>query len=189
MWSAYAGNRVKNNMQFIISMYRLKLSGFMNKNLKTALNETEGSIQAMSATHEMLYDQNDLENIDSKKYLENLSERLSRSFDTSNIKIDLNIDTSLDIEKSIFIGIILNELFTNSFKYAFLDNKGKIDISLKKTEGEFELIYKDNGIGFEKENIKDSFGIKLIETLVIDELKGQIKLDSSSGTFYKILWR
>ncbi len=181
-------HRVKNNMQFIIAMYRLKFSKFITDKIKNALNETEGAVQSMSAIHEMLYEQNDLEKIDSKEYFENLVQKVSQSYDTKNIKINLDIQTTLDINKSIYIGIILNELFTNSFKYAFETKQGKIDIILKKIDGKYSFIYRDNGCGFSQEKNKKSFGLKLIVNLVKNELKGSLDINSSNQTQYTILF-
>lgn len=182
-------HRVKNNMQFIISMYRLKLSKFLNPELKTALSETEGSIQAISDIHEMLYAQNNLQTIDTKQYFNTLIQRLSKIYDTLNIKIELDIHTSLELKKSETLGIILNELFTNTFKYAFEDNKGFIKISLKRSKNKYTLIYSDNGKGFDPQKNKNSFGLRLIKNLVKDELKGEMLCDSSKGASYTIIWQ
>jgi two-component sensor histidine kinase len=181
-------HRVKNNMQFIISMYRLKLSKLMDKKLSSILNEIELTIQAMSATHEMLYAKSDLEKIDTKEYFESLITRISKSFNLKEIKIKTDIDTKLGIDQSIALGIILNELITNSLKYAFADRKGEIDISLKTFDKKYELTYKDNGVGFDKEDTKKSFGLRLINNLVRDELKGSLEVDGSKGSFFKIVF-
>jgi len=179
-------HRVKNNMQFIISMYRLKLSKTMDEKLSSILNEIELTIQAMSATHEMLYSRNDLEQIDTKEYFSSLIKRISQSFDLKEIKIKTDIDTKLDIDKSITLGIILNELITNSLKYAFTNNKGTITINLHKEDKKYKLIYKDNGIGFDTSNHKKSFGTRIIENLIKDDLKGKITIKNQSGITYKI---
>jgi len=179
-------HRVKNNMQFIISMYRLKLSKTMDEKLSSILNEIELTIQAMSATHEMLYSKNNLEQIDTKEYFSSLIKRISQSFDLKEIKIKTDIDTKLDIDKSITLGIILNELITNYLKYAFVDNKGTISINLHKKDKKYKLIYSDNGIGFNTNNHKKSFGMRIVENLVKDDLKGKITIKNQSGITYKI---
>lgn len=181
-------HRVKNNMQFIIAMYRLKFSKFITDKIKSALNETEGAVQSMSAIHEMLYEQNDLEEIDSKEYLENLVQRVSRSYDAKNISINLNTQITLDINKSLYLGIILNELFTNSFKYAFKEGEGNIEISLKQKDGKYHFEYKDDGVGFSQETDQKTFGLKLIKNLVKDELKGKLSIDSVGQTYYSIIF-
>jgi len=180
-------HRVKNNMQFIISMYRLKLSKYTDKNLSSILNEIELTIQAMSATHEMLYTKSDLEKIDTKEYFGSLIKRISKSFDMENIDIETDIDTKLAIDKSITLGIILNELITNSLKYAFKDKKGTISISLHKENKNYKLIYNDNGIGFDTQKYKKSFGTRIIENLVKDDLKGTISIHSNKGVTYTLI--
>ncbi len=182
-------HRVKNNMQFIISMYRLKLANYSNKDISNSLKEVEGTIQAMSDTHEMLYTQKMSTHIATKEYFTTLIQRLKNSYDTSNIKIDLNVDTDLNIDNSIYIGIILNELITNSFKYAFENKDDQIFISLSKQDKNYHLVVQDNGIGFDDTQTSETFGIELVKTLVEDELKGTLELDTSNGCKYSINWK
>lgn len=178
-------HRVKNNMQFIISLYRLKLSKYMDQKLSYTLNEIELAIQAMSATHEMLYEKDDLEHIDTKEYIGELIDRISKSFDLKEIKTNLDIDIELNINESITLGIILNELITNSLKYAFV-TKGQIDIFLKQKEGIYTLVYKDDGKGFDIQSSNNTFGLRLIKNLVKDELKGTLEIKSSQGSIFTI---
>ncbi len=181
-------HRVKNNMQFIISMYRLKLAKFSNRDISDSLKEVEGTIQAMSATHEMLYSQ-EMNSIDTKDYFTTLTESLKNSYNTAKVDINLNITTDLNIDDSIYVGIILNELLTNSFKYAFENNSGEIKISLSKRNGNYELIVSDNGAGFDVEKETNTFGIELIKALVHDELNGKVTINAKSGCKYTIVWR
>lgn len=182
-------HRVKNNMQFIILMYRLKLANLTTNEIDEKLKETEGSIQAMSKTHEILYNQENLEDINTKLYFENLIDELKRSFHTKNITINQDIKTTIDTQQAIYCGIILNELITNSFKYAFVDNNAKIDISLEKKNNSYEFIISDNGIGFDyKEKSFDSFGLSFVKAMVEDELKGNITFNNNQGTNIKILF-
>lgn len=176
-------HRVKNNMQFIILMYRLKLANLTTNEIDEKLKETEGSIQAMSKTHEILYNQENLEDIDTKLYFENLIEELKRSFDTKNIKINLETFTSLGTQEAIYCGIILNELITNSFKYAFANKKGEISILLTDMDEKHQFIIKDNGIGFNYKKVSDdSFGLSFVKAMVEDELKGNIEFKNDKGT-------
>jgi len=181
-------HRVKNNMQFIISMYRLKLSKFSNKDITDSLKEVEGTIQAMSTTHEMLYTKNINTTIDTKEYFTTLIQKLQNSYDSSNIDIKLNITTDLNVKDSIYVGIILNELITNSFKYAFEGKNGQIIISLSDQNRYYHLTVQDDGIGFDDEQTNETFGIELVNTLVKDELKGTLKLDTINGSQYTIQW-
>ena len=180
-------HRVKNNMQFIILIYRLKLDKIMNPKLDQNLKEAEGTIQAMSKTYEILYQQEDLQTIDTKEYFESLILQMKQSFDTSDIHIDLNASTQLTMNQSIYSGIILNELMTNALKYAFPKNKGNIWISFKKERNKVEFTFKDDGIGFDdKTQNKDTFGLSFIEALVTDELHGHMEINSLSGVSVRV---
>ncbi len=181
-------NRVKNNMQFIISMYQLKLAKFTDKDISTSLKEVEGSIQAMSATHEMLYTQDMVSHFNTQEYFNTLIQRLETSFKANKIEIKLDVQTNLDVDDSIYIGIILNELITNSLKYAFEKNEGRINISLSKEDKLYKLIFSDNGKGFDTTLQRDTFGLELINILVENELNGKLSLDTTQGTVYNIQW-
>ena len=177
-------------MQFIIIMYRLKLANFSNPQIEQKIDEIEDIIQAMSKTHEILYNQKNLEQIDTKEYFENLIEKIEKIYQSKKIEISINIQTNIDIQTSIYLGIILNELLTNSFKYAFNKNIGKINISLEKEYSKIKLIYKDNGIGFDYEDKKDeSFGLTFIESIVKNELKGNLKFENHKGTKTTIIFQ
>jgi two-component sensor histidine kinase len=103
-----------------------------------------------------------------------------------NIKIETEIDISLPLNKSIYIGIIINELVTNSYKYAFENNKGTIFISLHKKMQEYILIIRDNGKGFIYDKEEKSLGLNLIHTLVSQQLKGKIEMLTEGMTQYTI---
>jgi two-component sensor histidine kinase len=181
-------HRVKNNMQFIISIYRLKLAKYANRDLSNSLKEVEGTIQAMSATHELLYSEELISNLDTKEYFFTLIEKLKKSYENSNIEIKLDIHANLDIDSSIYVGIILNELISNSFKYAFTHKRGEIRIFLTSKNQKHKLIVQDNGVGFSKELLNSSFGLELVKTLVEEELKGSIDSQTLQGVNHTIVW-
>ncbi len=182
-------HRVKNNMQFIILLYRLKLSNIKNEELDKKLQEIECSIQAISKTHEILYQHNELNILDTQVYFKNLLEEITNSYDTSKIKISLVVNTTLPSNQLIFCGIILNELLTNVFKYAFRDNIGTIEISLTKQENQNEFIVEDDGVGFDYEKIpNESFGLSFIENIVKDELQGSCNINVNKGTKVQIIF-
>ena len=182
-------HRVKNNMQFIILMYRLKLANVRTNLLDKRLQEIEYSIQAISNTHEILYQHNELNMLDTQIYFQNLLTEIKQSYNTSKIKIYLVVETILTTDQLIFCGIILNELLTNSFKYAFKENIGTIKISLTKQEKKNEFIIEDDGIGFDFEKkSKESFGLEFIQNIVKDELQGSCHIDVNNGTKVKIIF-
>lgn len=182
-------HRVKNNMQFIILLYRLKLADLITPKIDEKLYETEGAIQAMSKVHETLYSNENLDEIDTREYFEDLISKLKESFNISNIKINLDISSSINVDKSLYCGIILNELITNALKYAFKNNKGQIDIVLKDIRHKHLFQINDNGCGFDyDEKTHDSFGLVFVQSIVKDELDGKIDFKNNNGTKINILF-
>lgn len=181
-------HRVKNNMQFIISIYRLKLNPFISNDIDEKLKEIERIIQSMSKTHELLYGQKDITKLDTKKYITLLIDESKKIVSSNNILITQDIDDFLDINQSIFCAIILNELITNAIKHAFEDS-GTINISLRKDKGKHLLIVQDNGKGFIKKDISSNkFGLLLVQSLVEQDLKGKFSITSDKSTKIKIIF-
>lgn len=173
-------HRVKNNMQFIISLYRTKLSKLNLTSIKEELKNIEGSIQAMSKTHEMLYSKNDLYNLDTQSYFDDLINIIKKGFSQNSIIITTKIESSVDFDNLIYCGIILNELMTNSFKYAFPNHQGNITVSMYSKNNSNYLIYEDDGIGFDSKKQNNYMGLFLIKSLVKKELKGNLTIDSNN---------
>ncbi len=182
-------HRVKNNMQLIVSMYRLKLSKYSNDKLLNTLQEIERSIQAISSLHEMLYTQQNWSATSTKLYFERLVEQFQNSYAHTEIKIELTVTTNLKTEYLIDIGIIINELVTNAYKYAFSEHKGLIVIKLLKENNFYTLLIKDNGGGIDLKTAQEGFGIELVKALVDERLQGSLDIDVDKGTLFKILWK
>ena len=175
-------HRVKNNMQFIISMYRLKLSGFIGQEALEKLKEVESTIRAISKTHELLYSKNEFDYISTKDYFEELISEIKDGFTDHKVDITLDINVDLELEDAIHCGIVLNEAITNAFKYAFKDNRGFIHIKIIEVLDKKIFIIEDNGVGFDQEEFQTSFGLIMIKSLVQDELKGNLLIESKHGT-------
>jgi two-component sensor histidine kinase len=103
-----------------------------------------------------------------------------------NIEVKTDIDAVLPLRESVYIGIIINELVTNAHKYAFGKQGGKIFISLKQKENRFTLIIRDNGRGFIYDKENKSLGLKLIHSLVLQQLRGDIEMLTENLTQYSI---
>jgi len=152
---------------------------------------------SMSLVHEKLYQSKDLVRIDFKEYIMDMSKGLLQAYGADRGKIALNIDVediSLNIDSAIPCGLIINELVTNSLKYAFPDRKtGEIKIALRSTdENMIELVVGDNGIGIPEDiDIKRtrSLGLHLVTMLAENQLHGEISLDRSNGTEFKIKFK
>lgn len=182
-------HRVKNNLQFIISLYRLKLRSYLDEEGRNKLSQIEGNIYSISKIHEILYSHQNISKIDASEYLENLIKEIKRAYPKNKIKIDIHTEISLNINHAINCALIINELVTNAIKYAFDDDSGEINITYKKNEKEgFILIISDNGKGFIKEEKKNSFGLSIVERLVKDGLRGTIEFTGNNGSFYTIKW-
>lgn len=180
-------HRVKNNMQMIISLIRLQEDRVEDEKLKSILLTIQNRINAMSHLHELLYTQDNITHVHADDYFELLINDLKNGFD-SNIEIECDIQVDLDIEKAIYVGIILNELVTNAMKYAFKEDKGLIFIRLTKEDELYKLKVKDNGIGFKQSSKQNSLGMILIKRLVQKQLRGDVTFDSDNGVEVNVSW-
>lgn len=180
-------HRVKNNMQTIVSLIRLQSDEIEDEKLKDILLTTQNRIAAMGHLHELLYNQENINFIDVYEYFETLVDEVKSSYDES-INIHLDIKTKLKMEQAIYCGLMINELITNSFKYAFLNKKGNIYITLEKSNNILKLSVKDDGVGFDKNNTTFSLGLTLVNTLAINQLKGKMDIESKNGTSITISW-
>jgi len=181
-------HRVKNNMQMIVSLIRLQSNDISDIKMKNIFLTTQNRLNAMSQLHELLYQKDDVSYVNAYEYFTTLIEGLEDTY-SDNINIEYKIDTDLQTEQAISSGIILNELVTNSLKYAFDLNEGCITIYLAKNNNEYTLRVKDNGKGFDKINIPKSFGLILVETLVSSKLEGQMITNTKNGVETTIIWR
>lgn len=188
-------HRVKNNLQIISSLLDLQESYV--KDDQTAVNvlmESQNRVLSMAMIHEMLYQSEDLSSIDFSIYIRNLVFNLSGSYGIINVDSKISVeDVFLNMETSIPLGLIISELVSNSFKYAFPENKpGELNISLKNKDKHLELIIEDDGIGFPEDvdfrNIESSLGLRLVNSLV-NQLDGTIELDRSHGTKFTITFK
>ncbi|MBU0473543.1 MAG: hypothetical protein KKF62_05220 [Bacteroidetes bacterium] len=189
-------HRVKNNMQIVMSLLNLQANSIEDLVIRNAFAESNSRINAMGLIHETLYKSDNLSTIDPEEYINKLIQNTVRAFGS----IDKKIKHELEIEKMDFsldetipIALIINELLTNAYKYAFPNKKnGKIKIIFKNLEDDKILLkFSDNGIGMPSE-IKpyevESLGMQLIFDLVEGQLKGDIDLDVTNGTSYTIVF-
>lgn len=204
-------HRVKNNMQVISSLLKLQAGTLKDENLIEILKESQNRIKAMSLIHEKLYRSEDIANIDFGDYIKNLANDLFRFYNISTAKIKLKMDAGdvfINIDTAIPCGLIINELISNSLKYAFPEGKeGEIKISLHKiTDMELqnadlksevrnpksemiELIVSDNGVGIPEDidyRNTESLGLRLITNLTEHQLGGKVELNRDKGTEFRI---
>jgi two-component sensor histidine kinase len=148
--------------------------------------ESQNRVHSMGMIHQYLYQGENMITIEMKEYFLNFGRYIIDSFDaTERVTFDCAMDSfALDVDRAIPIGLIVNELITNSLKYAFPDNRnGEITITLSETDSHLLLKVSDNGIGFEKSSgIKGTgFGTQLIH-LLTHQLDGKMTFITNRGT-------
>ncbi len=180
-------HRVKNNMQTIVSLIRLQSDDIEDEKLQDVLITIQNRISAMGHLHELLYMQENIVDVDAHKYFKLLIEEVRQSY-SSIVNINLNIKTNLQMGQAIYCGLILNELISNSFKHAFKNKQGNIDILLDKKDKEYILIVEDDGIGYDQNKPTNSLGLILIKTLAKEQLKGNININSKNRVKVEIRW-
>jgi two-component sensor histidine kinase/HAMP domain-containing protein len=185
-------HRVKNNLQIISSLLYFQSKKAANQSSYELFNESQNRIRSMALIHEKLYQSEDFANINFEEYIRSLASHLITSYGVHSHDIRIQIDAEnvpVSIEKAIPCGLIINELISNSLKYAFPDQKeGEIQIHLKKHEKDIQLIVQDNGIGMSKNidwETTETLGLRLVHTLV-KQLSGSLEVRNETGIEFKI---
>ncbi|MFA4861566.1 PAS domain S-box protein [Methanoregula sp.] len=186
-------HRVKNNLQIIISLLNLQSRYITDEQTLAAIRESQNRIKAMALVHEKLYRAEDISRIDLRDYLAYLGAGLFKSYDAASRGIRLSVeikDISVDIDAALPLGLIINELISNSLKYAFPEGKsGSIFIRVTRDGRALTVLFRDDGIGIPQEldwRNTLSLGLRLVNTLV-DQLNGTIELDRTSGTQFTFI--
>ncbi len=177
-------HRVKNNLQMVSSLLSLQTKNTRSKAAIEALEEGKSRVKAMALIHQKLYQNDDLSVIEMQGYIESLINSVQSVYKKGGHNISITIDaegTELDIDRAIPFGLILNELVSNSFKYAFPENdeNGKIYIHLRKNGDQGYFEYTDNGVGLSEdtdEHTNSSMGLRLINRLV-NQLQSKLNID------------
>ena len=180
-------HRVKNNLQVISSLLSLQQRQLNDPKASQAIQVGRDRVKAMSLIHQNLYQDTNLIGVEADQYINNLAHSLVNTYKTEDKEIAIHIDVSaikLDIDTIIPLGLIINELISNSLKYAFMDQaSGEISISLKEEGQALHLKVTDNGIGlpedFSVEN-NTSLGYRLIKAFS-DKLKATLQVTSKKG--------
>ncbi len=204
-------HRVRNNLQVISSLLLLHSRGLKDEHSIKVFKDAQSRIQSMAAIHEILYKTNHLSDINFYQYIRILIGQLFSSYGIDPDKISLKIsikDVSLNIEQAIPLGLIVNELLSNSLKHAFPFDKirsGSFDLDRVKPEeheirisltsapdNKIKLIVCDNGVGMPKDldiRTSDSLGLDLVTVITENQLKGEVDLDRSvKGTKFQIIF-
>jgi len=179
-------HRVKNNLQIVSSLLNLQSKQLDNEKAKDAIEEGKSRVKAMALIHQKLYQQEDITKVDMSDYVNSLQKSVSALYKLK-MPIKTNIkacNINLDIDQAIPIGLILNELLTNTYKYAFVNkNAGQIEIALTENKDSYSFLYKDDGVGLPDDfNIKTSksLGMRLVYRLT-QQLRSKMEYQYSKG--------
>jgi two-component sensor histidine kinase len=179
-------HRVKNNLQIISSLINLKAVK-ASQETSEILYQLNGRIFSMGLIHERLYQKNEFQRIALDTYLAELSRYILDSFEEKHGDVELNIaceKSQIDVDSALTCGLILNELLTNSLKYAFSDQQKdrKITLALSKSPEAYQLTVADNGKGKElPENFKQTFGLRFVDQLIKSKLNGDWSIEAKNG--------
>ena len=185
-------HRVKNNMQIISSLLNLQITYLDDNQAVNLLKESQNRVRSMAIIHEKLYQSNDFTKINLAEYINSLVNGLFYSYSIKNhINSIINVDdVELNIETAVPIGLILNELVSNSLKHGFPNGSGEVYIKLKTVDDKYEMRVGDNGIGFPKDvdfKNTDSLGLQLVNSLV-NQIDGEIELNTIHGAEFVIIF-
>lgn len=196
-------HRIKNNLQIISSLLDLQAESFEDKKVIEAFREGQNRVISMSLIHEELYKGEGTGTLDFSAYLKKLVENLFKTYNLSSKNISLSMyleeNTFFDMDTAVPLGIIVNELISNSLKHAFIEKQdGKIQIRFCREEKDhemdisfFSLTISDDGKGLpqdlELESV-ESLGLQLVNILV-DQLDGELELKRAQGTEFTIKFK
>jgi len=182
-------HRIKNNLQVVISLLRLQASKVEDESVVNMFKNTQKRIFSMALLHENLLQEYDLELVNAHEHFKYLTENLINSYAVDKeIDVEINIENiDLGMQTLTPLGLIINEVITNSLKHAFNETKkGEISISMKKLKGEkYEIQISDNGSGYVNNKKSKGIGTRLVSILV-KQLNGTLELLEHQGTAYKI---
>jgi len=188
-------HRVKNNLQIIISLLNLQSRYIQDEGTQQLIRESQNRIRAMALVHEKLYQSEDISKIHLDDYVRFLGNSLFQFYGMKGKGIVLNTqiqDINVDINTAIPVGLIVNELVSNSLKHAFpKGRKGEISVTITRENAMLTMVYKDTGVGIPPDldwRTAKSLGLRLVVSLV-EQLFGTIELDRTAGTAFTIVVR
>ncbi|MDO5852361.1 MAG: sensor histidine kinase [Methanobacteriaceae archaeon] len=190
-------HRVKNNLQVINSLLSLQLNVVEDKGTRDILLESQLRIRSIGLVHETFYKTQNLETMEFTSYIKPLINEVKIAYITNQeIDITYNVyscdesknEINLNMDDTTPLGLIINEFITNSLKYAFPDNKGKISINFIKKNDNYTLILEDNGQGFDQETTEYGLGLNLISSLCL-QLEAEMKLFTDNKTRIELTFK
>jgi two-component sensor histidine kinase len=188
-------HRVKNNLQVISSLLNLQSENITDKHSLEKFRESQNRVRSMALVHEKLYESKDLSKINFCEYIESFMDVVNRSYNITEGRVKLHVnmdvkDSNFNIDTAIPCALLLNELVSNAFKYAFPDKReGNLYFSFRqKGKNAYQMEVKDDGIGIPKNILSGksvSLGLQLVDMLA-EQINGKITLSSKKGTSFRI---
>lgn len=185
-------HRVKNNLQIVYGLIHKQSRSSDDEKFKSLMEDSQNRIKSMAMIHQKLYQNNSFKEVDMKSYITELIEDIDATFKNKNQKIHAKIKmavTKFHMDIAIPLGLILNELLTNTYKHAFNNREGNVFVSIEKKEGLHEIKVKDDGIGIpsdlEIEN-SGSLGMSLIVGLC-KQMRATFNYENSNGSEFTII--
>ncbi len=185
-------HRVKNNLMVISSLLNLQSQYIKDKEALNIFKESQNRAKSMALIHERLYLSTDLKRIDFGAYIQTLANDLFHTYitDPSKVRLNMNVENLMvDINTTVPLGLIVNELVTNSMKHGFIDGaEGEIRIEFYKENKKFVLVVGDTGVGFPEDldfRKTSTLGLQLVNNLT-SQLDGNIELNRDNGTEFII---
>jgi two-component sensor histidine kinase len=188
-------HRVKNNLAIISSLLNLQVGTTGNEEARNILKDSKNRVKSMSLIHDSLYKSKNLSEIDFAEYTNKLIDEINASYPTltKNITVKKRVSpVIMNVVNAIPCGLILNELFTNCYKHAFVGrDKGTIDLTISE-DIEEDMVYikiKDDGVGLhENYDKKDSLGLIVIQSLC-EQLDAKYSFTSDHGTRFEMRFK
>ena len=186
-------HRVKNNLQVVSSLLKLQARSAPDPEVQVAFEECQQRIQSMALIHEQLYESVDFSDVDFPEYIRQLAQRLFRSYKVNPGRVELQTEVGpvrLGVDIAVPCGLILNELLSNSLKYAFPEERaGSVTIRVERLQDESVLMtISDDGVGLPPDvgfwNTK-TLGLRLVR-LLVRQLDGEIELGGPPGAEFRI---
>jgi two-component sensor histidine kinase len=184
-------HRIKNNMSTLMSIFELHAYTLKDKSLVDALQDASSRVRSICTLYDKLYCSEDFEEVSIKNYLETLVDQVLFNFPASSqIKLKMEFkDFKISARMSFNLGIIVNEILTNTMKYAFNGrNSGTITISAFRKGGDAVITIQDDGVGIPEDfDIAKStgFGMRLVR-MMSQNIQGTIKAERNNGTKFTL---
>lgn len=186
-------HRVKNNFQVVSSLLELQSAGIEDEKAKAVAIEGKNRINSMALIHKKLYENEDLQMF-FDDYINKLVSDLSKMYGKSeNLELNINVPhVAFDIDTAIPLGLIINELVTNSLKYGLTNEKPVLEVSIEKLDSQYYLLHvKDNGEGLPEglqvQKLK-SLGLQLVQGLA-KQLQGKLTFTNDNGTHIHVSFK